>query len=242
MRYQVAPGDAVASELKKLDLDGEIIVCRECLIVGDVDAASLPEFWDQRARFILSEYAEDNIVYHETVADQLSRLLDMDAGDEVNLWFEYELFCSANLWFCLWLLNETDTQVYRVAPVVRSEAERWLGFGKLGYNDLVKCFGSRVPLSRDEVRFGAELWNAYRKSDFRRLGKLGSAAAPAFPYLAEVTAAAADRSTRPAEILAEMEIDKAADLAVIFPAFTSRAGVYGLGDLQVQSILDHISS
>jgi len=242
MRYHVAPGDAVADALRELKLDGEIIVCRECLVVGDVDSDSLAEFWDRRARFIAAEYAEDEIVYHETVAEELGRLLDMEADDEVNLWFEYELFCSSNLWFCLWLLNETCAKVYRVEPVVRSETDRWLGFGKLGADDFVKCFGARVPLSRDDERLGAELWNAYRKSDFEKLRELSSRASPSFRYLAEVVDAAADRDTRPAAILAEMEIDKADDLTKIFPEFTRRAGVYGLGDLQVQSILDHISS
>ena len=59
MNYQVLPGDAVAEEFRKTKIDGNVIICRECLIVGDVDADILPEFWEQRARFILSEYGED---------------------------------------------------------------------------------------------------------------------------------------------------------------------------------------
>ena len=60
MKAHVLPGDSLRPEFEKTNLDGDIIVCRECLISGDVDADSLPEFWDQRARFILS--AGDELV------------------------------------------------------------------------------------------------------------------------------------------------------------------------------------
>ncbi len=238
MIYHVLAGDSLTQEFRKTGIEGSEIVCRECLIVGDVDAASLPEFWDQRARFILSEYAEDEIVYHETVADELGRLLDLDDGDEVTLWFEYELFCSVNLWFCLWLLNETDAAVYRVEPVVRSEKTRWLGFGRLDAADLKTCFNARVSLSRDDVRLGAELWNAYRVGDTAKLAEIATTISLAFPYLAEIVQAAIDKDTRPADIVAEMNIHRKTDVTEIFPEFTRRAGVYGLGDLQVQRLLD----
>ena len=143
MIYHVLPGDAVAEEFKKTKINGEVIVCRECLAVGDVDADILPEFWEQRARFILSEYGEDEIVYHETVADELAKLLDLDSDDEVDLWFEYELFCSVNLWFCLWLLSETGSSVYRVEPAVLKDEDRWDGFGNLSAADLRKCYNRR---------------------------------------------------------------------------------------------------
>ncbi len=83
MEYHVLPGDSLVEEFKKTNIEGRVIVCREALIAGDVSADSLPEFWDQRARFVHTEYGEDEIVYHETVADELGRLLDMDEGDEV---------------------------------------------------------------------------------------------------------------------------------------------------------------
>ncbi len=108
MKVHVLPGDSLTPEFKKTGIDGEMIICREALVSGDVDAESLPEFWDQRARFISSAFAEDQIEYHEKVADELARLIDLPDDAEVNLWFEYELFCSVNMWFCLYLLQETE--------------------------------------------------------------------------------------------------------------------------------------
>ena len=36
MIYQVLPGDSLVEGFHKTDIVGEVIVCRECLIVGDV--------------------------------------------------------------------------------------------------------------------------------------------------------------------------------------------------------------
>lgn len=242
MEYHVLPGDSLVEEFKKTGIEGRVIVCREALLAGDVSAESLPEFWDQRARFVHTEYGEDEIVYHETVADELGRLLDVDDDDEVTLWFEYELFCSVNLWFCLWLLDQTEATVFRVHPVVLSEEDRWLGFGKLDAADLKLCFDARVELSREDISLGAALWNAFRSGDNAELIALSKNTSPAFPYLGEVVQAAVVRDSRPAEILAELGAGADTDLGEIFPEFSRRAGVYGLGDLQVQKLLDQMLS
>lgn len=238
MIYHVLPGDSLIAEFKKTEIDGEVIVCRECLIVGDIDAETLPEFWEQRAHFILSEYGEDEIEYHDKVADELAKLSDLEAGDVVNLWFEYELFCSVNMWFCLSLLSETNATVYRIEPAVLSEEDRWHGFGKLNASDLKECFAARTALTTDDIALGTDLWNAYRKNDHGCLKQLSAAASPAFPHLNEVCDAAIERDTRPAEILAEIEFEGKTEFDDIFAEFTRRAGVFGLGDLQVRRLVD----
>ncbi len=238
MSYHVLPGDSLIAEFTKSGISGDVIVCRECLVVGDVDADSLTEFWDQRARFILSEYAEDEIVYHETVADELAKLLDLDEHAEVNLWFEYELFCSVNMWFCLWLLHESGAAAYRVEPVVLSLEDRWNGFGKLSAEDLKTCYDQRIYFTPEDIQLGAALWNAFRKGDFAAVKELSNTQSRCFRYLAEVCQAAIDRDTRPAEILTEIDATGKQELEDIFPEFTRRAGVYGLGDLQVQKLLE----
>lgn len=238
MMYHVLPGDSLVEELKKTNIPGEVIVCRDAMIVGPVYADTPFEFWDQRARFILAEYGEDEILYHERVADELEKLGDIASGAEVNLWFEYELFCSVNMWFCLSLLRETGAAVFRVEPSVLSREDRWNGFGKLDATDLQRCFDARTAFTPDDLVLGANLWNAYRKNALAQLLELSSTASACFPYLAEVCEAALEKDTRPAEIVAEIEFEGKTGLDEIFPEFTSRAGVYGLGDLQVQRLME----
>lgn len=237
MIYQVLPGDSLVEVFKKTTIVGDIIVCRECLTVGDADADNLPEFWDQRARYILSEYGEDEMAYHETVADELARLLDVEDEDEVDIWFEYELFCSVNMWFCLWMLSETGASVYRVKPLIGKDEDRWNGFGDHDPADLMACYDRKTRLTENEIMLGAELWNAFRTGDNARLRELSAVEQTNFPYLAEVCAAAIERETRPAAIIAEIQFEGKTEFGEIFTEFKRRAGVYGFGDLQVKSLL-----
>ena len=237
MIYHVLPGDATAEDFKATGVGGEVIVCRECLAVGPADAEAYFEFWEQRAHFILAEYGGDEIVYHETVADELAKLLDLPDGSEVNLWFEYELFCSANMWFCLDLLKNTEAEVYRVEPVVRTADDRWKGFGKLDAAELQKCFAARTQFSAEGIQLGSDLWNAFRHEDHARLLLLGDRDSKCFPYLKEVCEAAVERENRPREILQRITENKT-EFGEIFLEFTKQAGVYGYGDSQVESLLE----
>lgn len=237
MIYHVLPGDAQVEAFRKCGIDGELIVFCEALIAGPVEAEDPEQFWKERAHFILTEYGEDEIDYHEKVAAELERLSDIGEGDEVNLWFEYEMFCSVNLWFCLDRLADSGADVYRVHPAVLSEADRWSGFGRMVPDDLVNCFECRVRLGNDDIELGRRLWQAFSSGDRGRIKQLGSKETRAFPYLREVTAAAADPSL-PIEVLKQIRSEGISEFEKAFPEFVDRAGVLGYGDLQVKVLWD----
>lgn len=238
MIYHVLPGDAQVEDFRKTGIEGEILVFREALVVGPVDADDPQQFWNERAQFILTEYGEDEIEYHDKVAAELEKLNEMTAEDEVNLWFEYELFCSVNMWFCLSKLNVTGANVYRVEPSVIDNADRWSGFGRLGADDLKRCFEARQLFAESELKLGLDLWNAFVKRDGDRMIELAENASPRFPYLEEVAKAAAEIETRPREIIREIRSEGITEFEKLFPEFGKRAGVYGFGDSQVQRIFE----
>ena len=240
MIYHVLPGDALAAEFKKTNIEGDVIVCRECLIVGPVDAATTDEFWHERSRFILSDYGEDEIEFHERVADELEKLTDVEPDDEVDLWFEYELFCSVNMWFCIAKLKDSGAAVYRVEPVMLSKDDRWKGFGIVEEGDLEKCFADRKYLSQEDLQLGSDLWNAYRTNDPAQLKELSKNASDRFPYLAEVVDAAIERDKKPKRILKDILDEGITEFQDVFLEFTKRAGVYGYGDLQVERLMDQL--
>lgn len=242
MIYHVLPGDAQVEEFKKTDIDGEMIVCREALVCGPTDAETAEEFWNERAQFIVTEYGEDEIDYHEKVANELLKLADVTYDDEVNLWFEYELFCSVNMWCCLSLLSASNAAVYRVEPIGLDSDKRWDGFGKFDSTDLKASFELRTKFTNDEIELGRKLWEAYRKRDYKALTSLGNDKSPCFPYLNEVVAAATEQEIRPLETLREIRSHGETDFGKIFVEFKKRAGVYGYGDTQVQRLLDQLSS
>ncbi len=240
MIYHVFPGDSVAAEFNKADIEGLKIVCREALVAGPLDGANLDEFWDQRAKFILTEYGEDEIEYHEKVADPLSRLADLSYEDEVSLWFEYELFCSVHFWFCLSLLKGTGVTVFRVEPIGLDVNDRWDGFGKFSADDLKACFALRTKLTDADIEFGASLWEAYRHKNHDALIELAKTDSPGFPYLKEVATAAVIQDVEPIEVLRAITSGGETDFGLIFADFKKRAGVYGYGDLQVERLMDQL--
>jgi hypothetical protein len=237
----VLPGDATVGDFENTGIDGEVIVCREALIDGDVRADSLEEFWTIRSKFIGDEYESDTGSYYKGVASEFEKLLNLPAGTEVNLWFEYELFCSVNMWFCLNLLRDADVKIFRIAPVTRAENEIWKGFGRMQAEELRECFTKRVEFGRGDRELAEKLWQAYSNGDLEALDELGKAKSECLPYLREVCTAATEKSSRPKRILEEIKASGVEDFGEMFTRFSERAGVYGFGDTQVKRILSMMS-
>ena len=241
MRVHVLPGDALAEEFKKNNLEGAIVVCRECLVDGDVKAENLEEFWQIRAGFIGESYDEEKEKYFTHVQSEFEMLKSLAAADaEVNLWFEHELFCQVNMWFCLYLLEKSEAKIFRVAPIVRESDDIWKGFGSLSAEDLEQCFAERIEFSKADIQLGASLWKAFQNSDYDALEKLSASESKCFPYLKEVCRAEIEKSARPRRILEGIIANGKTEFADIFPEFSIQAGVYGFGDSQVKRILAEI--
>ena len=234
MIYHVLPGDAQVEDFRRTGLQGELLVCREALIEGAVSGENLDEFFKHRAAI----NDQDPATYTTNCASQFRRLLDVGVLDEINLWFEYDLFCAVNMWFCLSLLRDSGADVYRAAPTHLRFEDRWDGFGNAHAEILCICYDSRIKLSTSDIELGAELWNAFRARDFDKLLRLTSEPNTAFKYLAEVGQAAAAIDTRPAEIVREIKGEGKSDFKEVFPEFRQRAGVFGFGDSQVKRLMN----
>ena len=237
MIIHVLPGDAQAEDFVKTGLEGEAVICREAFVDGDVRADTFEELLNVREKFWTQQNAEAAGDYRSRVASEFEKLRDLPAGAEVNLWFEYELFCHVNLWFCVWLLRDSAVELFRVAPAILSENEIWNGFGRMDADDLKQCFLQRVKFSDSDRALGAKLWEAYSHRDHARLRELSLAESQCFPYLKEACEAEIDKDFRPKQILEELQREGVEDFSEIFAAFRDKAGVYGYGDDQVRRIL-----
>ncbi|HMT09457.1 MAG TPA: DUF1835 domain-containing protein [Pyrinomonadaceae bacterium] len=242
MIYHVLPGDAQVEEFREAGIEGEVIVFREALVTGPLDGDIFGSFWDSRAAFILTEYGEDPIEYQDKVANEILKIADVEDEDEVNLWFEYELFCGVNMWFCCELLRNSGARVYRIEPAVLDQDNIWDGFGKMEADDLNACHQQRFVMSADNIELGSDLFRAYRDGDNDRLIELGRTESAAFPHLRVVAAAAAQRDTLPLETVREIVESGKTELTDVFPEFKKRLGVYGYGDKQVERLLDQVLS
>jgi len=236
MILHVLPGDGIVEAFRDASIEGDVAVCREALIDGDVSGDTLPEFWENRARVVARDHPEASEDFHESVVREFAKLTALQSGSEINLWFEYELFCQINLWFCLSLLTDSTAEIFRVEPVTLSNAEIWDGFGNLAAGDLRKCLAARVRLSRSDVELGGQLWSAYRTGDHEELKRLSEIDSPAFPKLRAACVAATEKDSRPQQIIGEIIQSGETEFEKIFLEFKVRGGEYGYGDVQVKKL------
>ena len=215
---------------ENFDLEGEKVICRECLIEGDLKAYNLNQLWKVRAEFIKKTYGADD--YFEKVKGEFDKLNGLTPEDEVNLWFGNEAFCAVNMSFVLWMCWDKKPTFYRVFP----DSQGW----NCSFENLSKCFETRQKMSDKEVRFGTSLWTAFQAKDYEKLLHLGSLGSVKFPDLKkydQVCKALSEINTKPKELLSEIQLTGETDFNKIFLQFKEKAGIYGFGDSQVKNLL-----
>jgi hypothetical protein len=237
-------GDALTEKFPKEFFKDAIVVCRECLVDGPVTAHSLEDFWNIRANFIDTAFHSDNTSYYKKVVAEFERLQTYPK-QEINLWFDFDLFCQVNMWFTIdyIVIHDITKDIYRVAPTLPHD-QRWKGYGTAEKDDLLKSFANRIKLTSSDISLARELWKAYQQHDLSSLDQLASTTTAAFPFLRETCDAHIARYDgfmgRPQKRLREIVESGVKDFPSVFRDFSYTEGVYGFGDLQVKRILDHL--
>ena len=175
-----------------------------------------------------------------SVRPEFEKLLDTGAGNEIVLWFEYELFCQANLWFTVSLLKDSPVRIFLVLPSVRSGEDVWEGFGQLDAEGLRECYEQRRELSEAEIEMYADLWEAFRSGRREDLKRTAGSDASSIPLLPEACLAAADFDRGPQELVLQIMEEGITEFSELFPEFNRRAGVFRLGDTQVRKIFESL--
>lgn len=225
MIYHILNGDGLA---ENFDLEGEIIVCREALIEGNIQSENVEDFWIVRTDFVKKTHGADD--YFEKVKSEFDKFEQIKSSDEVNLWFGNEAFCQVNLWFCLYLLQNSNARIYRIFP----SGDSW----DCSFDNLENAFVNRKILQEQDLQLGRGLWNslAWNESDYLR--KLSLKKSECFWQLREVCQALIEKETKPKQILHEIIKNGETDFSKIFLQFKQKAAIYGYGDSQVKNILN----
>ncbi len=226
MIVNLLSGEALAETFREAGLPGELIVFNECLSDGPVQFDTLEEFWDGRAEFLEQEFGEDQRSYVLKVVAELKRFEFLAATDELVLWFGNDLFCQANMWFASTLFANEGMRVSRVFP-------KGIDFGHESAAELEQAFESRVEMPPSDVDRCVNLWLAFSTGDNETLIELGRTNSPAFRMLEECCVAAAERETRPQELIDRLTKEYDGDFKQIFREFLKREPIYGYGDSQV---------
>lgn len=247
MNFHILNGDSLHYTFAQTQLDGQCIICRECLIDGPVQAKDLDNFWAIRASYLAQTHGEIRERYYDISVKELDKLQHLPAHAEVNLWFEDDLFCQSNMWFMLALLVNASPQlkIYRVFPM-EPALDHWNGFGKADAASLEQAYAQRVQFHQTDLELGLALWEAFRSKDLKQLQALSHQPSACFNRLPEVVQAHVDRFApqgqlgRPERLIVEILQSNPEDFSAVFTAFWQKAGVYGFGDTQVKVMYERI--
>ena len=245
--YHILNGDCLADELKKTKLNKDFIIFRECLIVGDVDAPNIIEFWDKRANFIAGSYDTTMEMYFEQTVKEFEKISLLPEGAELCLWFEDDLFCQVNMWFILsYLAEHPALNLFRIFPVIIDDKDKWKGFVTATHQQLEQAYDSKVKFSANDILLGKNLWESYSSKNREHLGTLSKTYSTCFRYLTEVCQAQLDRFPddgslgRPDKLINELIKSGKKDFDEVFYIFSNREGIYGFGDLQVKEMIKNL--
>lgn len=235
-------GDALADQLPDT-VGGKRLIMREAMIEGPVHTYDSPDFLQQRGHYFEAQYTMPAGSYNADMRPQLEAIARLPGHTEVNLWFEQDLFCQTNLWYCCHLLQAQTLSgpVYLVLAPAHSP----YSFGALQPADLPSLLEQRQVLSSAQLVFFAQLWEAYATQQLAALKSLAQQAPDRLSFVRAAVAAQVDRYPaeggpgRPERALLQIiNQDSPASFGRVFQAFCKQEAVYGFGDLQVKKMYD----
>lgn len=247
MKYQIhiLNGDSLKDQFPE-NLNGKLIVLRECLVDGDVKGETLEDLFDTRAEFISSCY--DGFTKEEYVQKTVSELLNIkniSKESEINLWFEDDLFCQVNFWFAIYVLNEfnIDNPLYLVRPTSVTQYG-FASFDKVGLSELYEH--RSLILNREHLQ---SLWQAYQSKNDSKLLHLAKIQNETYPFILPAVEAhlarfsLSEEEGRPVRVIKKIMKDLGTvSFGPVFQEFNKREPIYGFGDLQVRRLYNSIIS
>ena len=242
-QVHILNGDALKEQFPE-NIEGEIIVARECLVTGNVLGKTLDEFFESRAKFISdSNEGHTKQDYFEQVVPEFEKIQNIEEDVDVNLWFEDDLFCQVNFWFVVNLLNSQNrsNSIFLIRPTEHNQ----YGFGGLNKEELMDVYTNRLLLT--EVNTLASLWGFYQNEETKKLSNTAKELESKYPFILPAVQAHIDRipskgnSGRPKDALLQIMKDlKTKEFAPVFQEFCRRENIYGFGDTQVRALLDEL--
>lgn len=233
-QFHLLNGDSLRMQLAETEFEGSLAVMRECLLVGPVKAG--PQFWEARKQFIHASYNASPEKYAYWLEAELEKLRNLPPEAEINLWFEDDLFCQVNFWFCIQHIRDLGIQnkLFRVFPKEAGGEQHWLGFGGMQAGELLQAFQAKVQMEKEDRELACLLWQSFQTEDRTALQKLAKSSSKAFRKLEEVLQAQLDRPQRPLELMRKLRSEGISEFKQAFPRFNAQMGIYGFGDLQAE--------
>lgn len=229
----VLNGDCLKNQFPN-DIEGELIVWRECLVSGPVSETN---FFENRKAFIHETFGEKEADYDKKVISEFNKFKEIKENSNVYFWFEDDLFCQVNFWFLLSQIDFEKQNQFAVFPIIKSENECWKGFGNSTEQDLKESFKNAKKISAGDYKLGTQLWKAFNENNLQSLNELSFENSIIFRELKNVLKANEDRfNGKLDKILLDLK-SKHSTFEALFQEFNKKYGVYGFGDSQVKALI-----
>jgi uncharacterized protein DUF1835 len=168
-------GDSTAHGFRDTGLEGDILIWREVFSQGPlIENVASGDFWKMREEWICESFNERGEDYQKTVVDPLQKL--GEPYEEINLWFEFDLHCQANMLGVIGLLQKkTDLSppaVYLICPDDFPGKANFKGMGELNGEELEYLYDNiRVQLGEPDFMIAEEAWASYVEGNADTLEK-----------------------------------------------------------------------
>ena len=243
-QVHILNGDCLKYQLKDI-VKAEVIVMRECLIDGNVQGATLSEFYANRAAFTAQYQGCTFAGYYDIAAVEIDKIAHIAIGSQIICWFEDDLFCQINFWFVINLLmkNGHQNNIYLVRPSAGNE----YSFANMTESELQLAYQNKQKLLSQPLVSLAKLWPLYQQNDVDTMLAVARELTDIYPFLLPAIKAHLRRTPDKnglgypeRQLLAiAAELDST-EFSVIFQCFSAREGIYSFGDLQVKQMFDRV--
>jgi Domain of unknown function (DUF1835) len=248
-------GESALMTLQETFIPGDKFSIDDILMEGPIiDGLRSESAWDERSEYLQRYFSIPREDYLSGKAER-DRILDESLShDEIVLWFEYDLFCQANLLYYLDSYASRDlggTRLTLICPATFAGRPSFRGLGELAADELESLFPTRAEVSSDQRRVTQRAWQAFSNRDPRQIEDFLQSDSSPLPVVAPALQAHLERFPSTinglgivGQITLEILKDGALSFQKLFHRFNRNPEIfrYGMGDLQLQSYLDIWSS
>lgn len=162
----ITNGTLLTDYLRELDFTEDILTWQEMLCEGPtIPAINSEAFFKLRTEFLKNYY--DIEVDSKALLNHLSKLDHIEDYSEINLWFEYDLFCHINLLGVINLLHqkEIDKPLYLICSGRIKGEQNLKGLTELSPEQLKNHYENKVLLKKEDIDLAITLWRTYCGKD-----------------------------------------------------------------------------
>jgi len=248
-------GESARGTLEQTSIPGEKLSIDDILMEGPViDGLRSESAWSERAEYLERFFSIPKADYVSGKPERDRILSESLSHDEIVLWFEFDLFCQANLMYYLDWYASRDLGAARlmlICPETFPGKPNFRGLGELFENELESLFPQRTEVTAEQKHIAQRAWQVFSDEDPRAIERFIRSDTSPLPLVAPAWRAHLERFPSTANGLGvvpqkTLEAIQSQPLPFkkLFHVVNSTPELFrhGMGDLQLQAYLDMLSS